>query len=249
MVRLYVSPEHQLPFVEGSLVSLSEDQVHYVRNVLRLAVGDKLSLFNGRDGEWHGSLETLTKSKGTLVLDCQLFTQVSPPFAGLVFAPIKHDPLFYLIEKTTELGVTDLYPVLMERSSVGKINIEKAFRNGVEASQQCERLDVPDVHKLQSLREFLEEARHNWPSNYYLVVCRERDHTFPLKTVLEKIWTETPKNDAKIFFLIGPEGGISPEELQNLSQFSFVRFCHLGPRILRAETAAAYALTVLQICV
>lgn len=236
MVRLYVTDSLK----SAEIVPLNEDQVHYLRNVLRQGPGDTLTVFNGTDGEWSAQIHHLTKSRGDVTILEQIRPPLQTPFVGLIFAPLKHDPLLYLIEKCTELGVSCLQPALMERSVVHKFNQDKMQRNTIEASQQCERLAVPDVKEILPLRTILTKLSQTSDS-VELIVCQERGQPGFIAQVLRTIST-----DKNVYFLIGPEGGLSADELDILATFPFVHFCNLGPNILRAETAATYALTAFQ---
>jgi 16S rRNA (uracil1498-N3)-methyltransferase len=244
MVRLYVSH----PLAPQTLSPLSDDQVHYLRNVLRLKAGDTLSVFNDREGEWLARIHTLTKSRGDVeVIEC-LRLPTQRRFVGLAFAPLKQEPLLYLIEKATELGVSHLQPVILKRSVVTKFNREKAQRNALESSQQCERLDIPDVQELIPLQDFLKTLSGTFIADDALIVCQERAQPRPIGPILQEILSPKEQDiPQKIFFLIGPEGGFSPDELAYLATFPFTHFCSLGPLILRAETAALYALTAYQV--
>ena len=236
MVRLYIPDSLNA----GEIVPLNDDQVHYLRNVLRHGPGDSLTAFNGNNGEWCAEIHALTKSRGNIIIVEQIRAPSQTPFVGLIFAPLKHDPLFYLIEKATELGVSCLQPAVMERSVVHKINQDKIQRNSIEASQQCERLVVPDVRDIMPLRDIIMELSKN-PESVELIVCQERGQPVFIGQVMKAINT-----DKKVYFLIGPEGGLSMTELDHLATFPFVHFCNLGPNILRAETAATYALIAFQ---
>jgi 16S rRNA (uracil1498-N3)-methyltransferase len=167
-----------------------------------------------------------------------------------MFCPIKNDPLHYLIEKCTEIGVTIFQPVLMERGNIHKINREKLHRIAVEASQQCERLSVPEVRQLRPLREILDD----WPQDTILYSCAERwresnhqkqsvDNSEDKTSVEGKGIFSTDKSVSLKASLIGPEGGISPKEIELLCRYPFVQFISLGKNILRAETAAVVAAT------
>lgn len=242
MVRLYI-PE---TLKAQAIIPLNEDQIHYLRNVLRYGPDDPLTVFNGNGGEWRAKIHTLSKSRGDITIIDQIRPPEWTPFVGLVFAPLKHDPLLYLIEKATELGVTCLQPALMDRSAVTKFNRDKMAKNAIEASQQCERLEVPDVKELVPLRDVL-AGLSNHSEEFILIVCQERGQPTFIGKTLKTIIEETPRK--KIYFLIGPEGGLTPNELDYLSSHPYTQFCNLGPNILRAETAAIYALTAYQISI
>lgn len=222
MTRLYY-PNN---LFESATIALADDHVHYLRNVLRQEVGAPINLFNAKDGEWTGQIVTLTKSRGEVVLGVCCTPPRTEPQLTLLFCPIKQDQMHYLIEKCTEIGVTVFQPIIMERGNIHKINQEKLQRIAVEASQQCERLSIPQVLPLQQLRQAIQD----WPAGHVLGVCAERHPG------------QGADSDSKVTaVLIGPEGGIHPEELQLLASKPFVQFMSLGKNILRAETAAVVA--------
>lgn len=224
MTRLYY-PES---LTDNKTITLSDDHVHYLRNVLRQEIGSEVNLFNGTDGEWLGCISKLTKSQGEVSLEkCLRLPEPELPVT-LLFCPIKNDALHYLIEKCTEIGVTIFQPVIMERGNIHKINQDKLQRIAIEASQQCERLSVPIVRELRHLRDTLD----NWPQDTILYCCAER------RTENQSPAVNISKHKAS---LIGPEGGIHPKEIDLLSRYPFVNFISLGKNILRAETAAVVA--------
>lgn len=229
-------------FVENSLktgeeVALLAEQLHYVRNVLRHSVGQNLTLFNQRDGEWDAVITVLDKNKGMVKLLKQLRSPFAFPEVWLLFSPLKHDAQLFMIEKATELGVTHFLPVITERCTISRVKNDKLARNAVEAAQQCERLDVPNFLEPQSLPDLLSD----WDQARPLIVCRERGEALELVKVLENLETQKP-----LAFLVGPEGGFSPHEFRVLEQQTFVTFASLGPRILRAETAIIAVLSCYQ---
>ncbi len=222
MTRLYCS-EHLL---ENGVVSLTEDHVHYVRNVLRYTIGDSIHIFNEKDGEWSGQINLLTKSKAEIKLIKHLRLPQSERKLTLIFCPIKNDALHYLIEKCTEIGVSDFQPVIMQHGNIHKINQEKLQRIAIEAAQQCERLSIPTVHPLKKLGTIIGE----WDQKNKIYACLERHPDL-----------EKPKfyPDSAIF--IGPEGGFHQDEVTFLKNKAFVIPLSLGDNILRAETAAVVA--------
>lgn len=221
----------------GEEITLPPDQLHYVRNVLRHTVGETLTVFNQQDGEWEAIITTLAKNKGTVLPQKQIRPPETPPEVWLLFSPIKNDAQLFLIEKATELGATHFLPVITERCNVSRVKEDKLARNALEAVQQCERLDLPHFLKPQSLTETLSA----WDKTQPLIVCRERGADAELRDVLEKVKSHKP-----LAFLIGPEGGFSSQEIRLLEQQPFVSFTSLGPRILRAETAAIAVLSCYQ---
>jgi 16S rRNA (uracil1498-N3)-methyltransferase len=149
-----------------------------------------------------------------------------------LFAPLKKDPLAFLVEKATELGVSALYPVVTEYAETKAFSVSKAETYAIEAAEQCERLTVPPIHPLQPLADVLKA----WPEGRVLYVCVERKEAPVLLKALD------PSKEAA--FLVGPEGGFSEKDLEVLKEYDFVRFVSLGPLILRAETAGVVALAV-----
>jgi 16S rRNA (uracil1498-N3)-methyltransferase len=233
MVRLYIDSHLDT----GKLIELPEHQLHYLRNVLRLKMNDLVQLFNGRDGEWQGMLETCTKSKAEVRVQQCLRAPIVEANVTLLFAPLKQEAMHFLIEKATELGVSCLQPVTTEFTQIHKLNTEKIGRYCVDAAQQCERLSVPIMNPLQSLSDILQ----TWPPNKILIVCLERQESLPIASLLQQLNVMQ-----EVAFLVGPEGGLSARDIALLSTHSFVRFCRMGSRILRAETAAIAGIACFQ---
>jgi 16S rRNA (uracil1498-N3)-methyltransferase len=233
MTRLYHSDDL---FTDG-VITLTTAQNHYLRHVLRAEVGHKLTVFNDRDGEWSAILSSSSKAGSSITLEEQVRPAVLPPELSLLFVPIKHDPLTYLVEKATELGVRHFYPVLSERSNIFRLNEDRLRSNIIDATQQCERFDIPTIYSLMPMRKTLE----SWDRHVPLFVCQERGEVLSITSALKSL---SPLSPAA--FLIGPEGGFSATEITYLQSFTFTRFVSLGPRILRAETAAIAALSCYQ---
>jgi 16S rRNA (uracil1498-N3)-methyltransferase len=230
MARLYISSLKTSPLV------LDKDQTHYLKNVLRLRVNDSFHVFN-ETGEWEANILDLKKGSCLIALGQQMRTPTPLPSVGLAFAPLKHDAQSFLLEKATELGVTDLYPVITQRSNIHRIQSDKWLKNTIEACQQCERLSPPHLHALQPLPQFLASLT----DNIQLLVAKERGPASAISDLLTNLSSE------KIpIFLIGPEGGFTDEEFQLLHHQSQCNFLTLGPRILRAETAALAVLSCFQ---
>ncbi len=216
-------------------VSLSSGQAHYLKSVMRLGETATIRLFNGRHGEWVGSLSALNKKAGTVILEKQLKEQpVSPPVLHLLFAPIKKNRMDFLIEKAVELGVTDLHPVITAHTEVRKLKTERIETQIIEAAEQCERLTLPHLHKPESLDQKLK----NWTKNTQIFWAAERLET---STNL----ANTNKHNA---FLIGPEGGFDDSEIKTLTSCAFIKPISLGEEILRAETASLYCLSHARLC-
>lgn len=230
--RLFV----ETPLLAGATVPLRPEQVHYLRNVLRLAPGVEIAVFNGKDGEWIGRIDELGKERGSVIADRKLREQSCPPDVWLLFAPIKRDAIDLVAEKSSELGASVIWPVLTRHTDVARVNIERLRANAYEAAEQSERLCVPDVRDPVDLPKILAE----WPDNRPLIVCAEIGDAKPIADVIK----DMPSGPVAI--LIGPEGGFARSELDMVLAKPFARPARLGPRILRAETAAMAALTCWQ---
>lgn len=233
--RLYVAAD----LAVGQAVGVSAGQAHYLRSVLRLSAGAELALFNGRDGEWRGCIDGIGKGWCSIALGAQIRRQRAEPDLWLVFAPVKRARIDYLVEKATELGVSELHPVRTARTIVERVNVERLQANAVEAAEQTERLVVPQVHPPESLPALI--AR--WPAGRRLIVCDERGQAPPIAEAAGGLRDALAGGAA---VLIGPEGGFTETELDGLANLPFVNPVSLGPRVLRADTAALAALAVLQ---
>lgn len=232
-IRLYVD----LPFEKGSPLPLQEEQGHYLMHVMRLGEGDQIHVFNGRDGEWLATFMP-HKKRSHIVLESQVKPQKESPWPSLVFSPIKPKRLEFLIEKATELGGQDFYPTLMDHTSFGRIKGDKIESYAIEAAEQSERLDVPTIHDMEKLSALLK----NWDPSRPIIWAVERGDYPPLKSVIENLQNQNPPT-----FLIGPEGGFSPKEIEMLKAINYVHPVSLGESILRAETAALLCLSAFQI--
>jgi len=228
-IRLYTDAD----LSPGGVISATEPQAHYLLHVMRMAGGGDVCLFNGRDGEWRASVTVPAKRRADFVVGARLRDQAVEPDVWLAFAPVKR--LEYLAEKATELGAGALLPVLTRHTDVTRVNIERLRANAVEAAEQCERLSVPQVHPLQTFDAFV----NTWPADRLLYVLDETGAGTAILEAMEQ--TQKPCG-----FLVGPEGGFAQSELDALKQLSSARNVSLGPRILRAETAALAALACWQ---
>lgn len=232
-IRLYVTA----PLAAGEALRLDERQSHYLLRVMRLGPGDTVGLFNGRDGEWRARIEDRAKSGCGLTPIEQIARQTPESGPWLAFAPLKKGPLDVLIEKATELGAGRLLPILTQRTQGGRVNVDRLRAQAIEAAEQCGRLTVPDVAEPVALAGLSE----SWPAGRRLLLLDETGGGEPLADVLQS-WPP----EAKAGFVCGPEGGFAPEELDGLSKLPFAVRVGLGPRILRAETAALSALACWQ---
>jgi len=224
------------PLAAGSPVGLDPTQAHYLRHVLRLAAGAQVAVFNGCDGEWLAEIDGLGKGWGSLTARHQLRAQTAVPNLALLFAPVKRSRLDYLAEKATELGVARLAPVLTSRTVPDRVNLERLRANTIAAAEQCERLCIPEVSAPTPLLKVLDD----WPINQRLFACAERTANCPAAESFRRHRGEAAA------ILVGPEGGFTETELDRLSALPFVDLIGLGPRILRAETAALAALALWQ---
>lgn len=233
MIRLYVAP----PLAKQTQIELDADQAHYVNNVMRLQVGDTVALFNGQDGEWHGVIQEARKKRCRLEVQTHTRDQIGCPDLWLVFAPIKKQRLDFIVEKATELGVEALQPVLTKRTITSRIRTDRLHAQVIEAAEQCERLNIPVVKEALSLQQLV----NDWPQERRLFVLNEHGGAQPIHQGLQQAKPEEPAA-----FLVGPEGGFDPSELDLLLKLPFVTPLSIGPRILRADTAALAALSCWQ---
>ena len=249
MLRLFVTPQ----LAEGASVQLSADQAHYLARVMRREVGAELLLFNGRDGEWQGEISALSKNAGVVTLRAQTRQQIASPDLWLLFAPVKRAPLDQIAQKATELGVSSLQPVRTARTIVTRVREDRLLANAIEAAEQSERLDLPEVRDFTPLDKLLSHWSDN-ASDRRLVFCDEAGdaenarwggetgRALPMTEALQPF-----RDKAKSWaILTGPEGGFTPEERERLRCLDFVTPVTLGPRIMRADTAAFAAITLWQ---
>jgi 16S rRNA (uracil1498-N3)-methyltransferase len=220
----------------GARVTADKKQSHYLLHVMRAKSGDRVSLFNGRDGEW--SARVADVSKRSCVLNCErlIAKQVEVPDLWLCFAPIKRTPADYVVQKATELGVSVLQPVLTRRTIVSRVNLERMRANAIEAAEQSGRMSIPDIRAPLAFDKLLA----TWPKDRRLIYCDESGGAPPMARTLA---TET---DQPFAILTGPEGGFETAERDALRSHVFVVPVALGPRILRADTAALAALAIWQ---
>ncbi len=232
-------------FVETDLAAgveapLDEAQAHYLRHVMRRAEGAPLVLFNGRDGEWTATLALRGKKAAAALVGACTRPQAAEPDLWLCFAPVKRARIDYIAEKATELGVAVLQPIVTQHTIVERVNLERLRANAVEAAEQTERLSVPEVRAPVDLAQLLGA----WPAGRRLLMCDETGGGRPIAHVLAAL--DDAARAAPWAIVVGPEGGFAEAELAALRRIKDVTAVGLGPRILRADTAALAALAVWQ---
>ncbi|MFW5881155.1 MAG: 16S rRNA (uracil(1498)-N(3))-methyltransferase, partial [Roseicyclus sp.] len=230
-IRLHV--DH--PLAEGQRVELSRDQAHYLFAVMRLEPGDEVALFNGRDGEWRARVREGSKRGGLLEVAEPTAPQQDPPDLWLLFAPIRKARTDFIVEKAAEMGAARILPVQTEFTNAERIRQDRLQAHAIEAAEQCGGTYVPPVEDLRRLDAVLAD----WPEDRHLVFADEA-----LAGAREALGRAP--DAAKWAILIGPEGGFSEAERARLRSLSFVTPVSLGPRILRADTAAVAALALWQ---
>jgi 16S rRNA (uracil1498-N3)-methyltransferase len=226
-IRLFVTS----PLAAGAEVAATAAQAHYLGTVMRRAVGDTINLFNGTDGEWAARLLTIRRGAASLVVDRLLHPQAAEPDLWLVFALLKRDATDLVAQKATELGVAALWPLITARTNAQRLNLDRARAIAIEAAEQSERLTIPTIHPPRPLPALLQD----WPPGRRLFVAAERANA-----------PAVVPTDQSAALLVGPEGGFAPAELDLLQAHPLVTIVSLGPRILRAETAAIAGLARLQ---
>lgn len=229
-VRLYV--DH--PLGEGQSVPLSREQAHYLFGVMRLGAGDSLILINGRDGEFGATVAEAGKRGGLVRVGAQTRGLQMPPDLWLLFAPIKKARTDYIVEKATEMGARRIVPVLTEFTNAERVRRDRLQAHVIEAAEQCGGTYVPEVAEATRLSALLDR----WPENRRIMFCDEALAGGATKP------DGTPGDPWAV--LIGPEGGFSERERARLHALPLAQAVSLGPRILRADTAAVAALAVWQ---
>lgn len=229
-VRLYVDQ----PLGKGQTVALSQPQAHYLFNVMRLGRGAEVALFNGRDGEWAAEVAETGKRGGALICAGQTRPLQAPCDLWLLFAPIKKARTDFIVEKATEMGAARITPVLTDFTNAERVRADKLRAHAVEAAEQCGGTAVPQVDEAVRLARVLDD----WPAGRPLMFCDE--------TLAGQGRGLPPDAGGGWAILIGPEGGFSEAERARLAALPQAHPVSLGPRILRADTAAVAALTLWQ---
>ncbi|MEW5729968.1 MAG: 16S rRNA (uracil(1498)-N(3))-methyltransferase [Pseudomonadota bacterium] len=227
--RLYVAAD----LSPGVVIDLPREQAHYLANVMRAQAGEAVAVFNGRDGEWRAVIGRVAKNACALAVEALTRPQAPEPDLWLLAAPLKKDNTDLVAEKAAELGASALWPVFTRRTVAARVNADRLAAHLVEAAEQCERLTVPELKPACPL----DKALAGWDEARTLLFLDESGSGPPLAQSVP---------DGPLAILVGPEGGFAPEERELLARLPFARAVSLGPRILRAETAAIAALAVVQ---
>ncbi|MBU2582388.1 MAG: 16S rRNA (uracil(1498)-N(3))-methyltransferase [Alphaproteobacteria bacterium] len=222
------------PLAEGVDVACSDDKAHYLLNVLRLKAGDRILIFNGRDGEWRARLADVAKRRCTLILEELVRPQDDGADLVYLFAPLKRARLDYMVQKAVEMGASSLQPVFTRRTVADRVNMERMRANVIEAAEQCGILSIPEVREPVGLATLLE----NWDPDRRIIFCDEAAEQADPVAILGGL------EPGPVAVLIGPEGGFDPQERQELTDKAFTTAIPLGPRIMRADTAAVAALAL-----
>jgi len=230
--RLYVSADLR----PGGVLSLDRDAANYLRNVLRLDRGAGVLVFNGREGEWRARLDLPSKRETSLLLDEQIRPQSPASELHYAFAPLKHARLDFMVQKAVEMGASRLSPVITTHTQVARVNLDRMRANAIEAAEQCGILSLPEIDEPAKFAEWLAGLE----PGRTIVFCDEAAET---KDPIVALAAAAP---GKLTLVIGPEGGFAEEERRALLARPSVVRLSLGPRILRADTAAVAALALLQ---
>ena len=228
-IRLYFSDKIQ----SDLMAHLTKDQSHYLKDVMRLKVGDTFSIFNNQ-GEWKASIQNYEKQAVKIKILEKLRDKKNERNIWLAFTPIKQNPLNFIIQKGTELGVQKFIPILSERTAVKDINIERIKKIIIESAEQSNRISVPEITTLETLKKFIS----NFPEKGCLIFCDINCDQSDLKKILSK------KNLETICILVGPEGDFSENERNLITNLEQSKSISLAKNILRAETAAVAAVTL-----
>jgi 16S rRNA (uracil1498-N3)-methyltransferase len=224
------------PLEAGAEIEAERDQANYLLNVLRLRPADSILLFNGRDGEWRAHIAGQARRGCRLVVDEQVRPQTGPPDLHYLFAPLKHARLDYMVQKAVEMGAGRLRPVITRHTQATRVNLDRMEANAIEAAEQCGILTLPAIDPPQKLDAVLA----GWDPARPLIFGDESAPVASPSAALARL----PRGPAAV--LIGPEGGFAAEEREDLLSRPYVTALSLGPRILRADTAAIAALALAQ---
>ena len=234
--RLYVEDD----LAKGRTLQPASDQQHYLVNVMRLGDGDVVGLFNGRDGEWGSILQREGKRGCSLTPQIQTRQQQSSPDLWLVFAPVKKARLDFIAQKASEMGCSRIWPVRTDYCQVSRVNDDRMLANAIEAAEQTERLDIAQIMPFSPVFDALSAC----DDDRTIIFCDEASAGDPAANAIARLADARPIERAAV--VIGPEGGFSPAERSRIDSLQNSLKLSLGPRILRADTAAIAALTCFQ---
>jgi 16S rRNA (uracil1498-N3)-methyltransferase len=232
--RLFVDE----PLQAGARVALDRGQANYLLNVLRLRAGEAVLIFNGRDGEWRAEVSVEGRKAADLVCVERTRGQSTAPDIIYAFAPLKHARLDYMVQKAVEMGAGILQPILTRRTQSSRVNLDRMRSNAIEAAEQCGILSIPEVREEESLEHFLKDLA----KDRLVVFC---DENAPVSNPIEAL-AKLGNNQAGLVVIVGPEGGFTDQERALVAAHERCVCVSLGPRILRADTAAVAALAVVQ---
>ena len=232
LIRIFTDSPISL---EGT-VNLGKDQAHYLINVMRRKVTDSILIFNGSDGEFEAEIISANKNEAMLHVRRKVREQIASPELTLLYAPVKNAKNEFIVQKATEMGVNHIQPVITNNTIKDKTNNERLKLVAIEAAEQCERLDVPEVSEIAELDKILHKYE-----DHDIMLCDETGAGKAVSEILSSV-----KNSGKWAILIGPEGGFSANEIRILHGMKNVHAVGLGPRILRAETAIITAIALWQ---
>ena len=227
--RIYISEK----IISNISIPLSKEQSHYLTNVLRLKDSNIVRIFNDKDGEYEASLSQISKREYSLLVQKKLRSPFIQQKLSIAISLIKNDRFFLALEKACELGITDIYPIICNRSQYSKLNLERAQKCLIEASEQSERFDIPKIYSPQILKSFIKSYDNN-----KLIICSEKAKAENSLLNLEN------KKDKDLCFLIGPEGGFDNSEFESMSDLKHISLCN---NILRAETAVISLISQIQL--
>ncbi len=233
--RLFVAPD----LCADARVTIDGGQANLLLNVLRLKAGDGVLLFNGRDGEWRAEIEEVKKRAAVLKIVAHTRPQEGGPDIDCCFAPLKHARLDYVVQKAVEMGAARLRPVITRRTQVARLNLDRMRANAIEAAEQCGVLRVPDVEAEVPFERMIAA----WPTDRLLVFC---DESAGIADPLAALRAAAGDGIERAALLIGPEGGFDEKERALALQAPRVVRLSLGPRILRADTAAVAGMALIQ---
>ncbi len=236
--RLFV----ELPLAEGATVPLEAAQANYLVNVLRLKAGASILVFNGRDGEWRAELAATGKKKAALNIVERTREQTAPGDLQYLFSPLKHARLDYMVQKAVEMGVSRLAPVIMAHTQAERVNLGRMRANAIEAAEQCGVLNIPEIAEPKKF----DSLARGWKPDRLLVFCDEEADVKDPVAALSSARGGGLAGPLPVSVLVGPEGGFAGDERAALLKLPNMVRLALGPRILRADTAAVAALTLVQ---